>query len=303
MLIKSFNINDIKNSKSNFFLFYGSNEGYKDEVIYEAFIKGFKGEIIKYDQNQILENQENFFEICLNESLFDDQKIIYISRVSAKLFEIISQIICKNIQSKKIIFNSDVLDKKSKIRQLFEKEKNLICVPFYEDNNYSLQKVADDFFKKNHISMSSENINIIIENCSGDRKNLKNEMNKILNYSFTKKKITKEEIHKLTNSYEKESYFELVDSCLSKNKPAVQKIINNTSFNKSDSIIIIRSFLSRIKRLLELKKLFVKIGNIEGTISNFRPQIFWKEKEVVKKQIQAWPLDEVVYLKKLYIWK
>lgn len=105
MIIKSFNINDIKNSKSNFFLFYGSNEGYKDEVIYEAFIKGFKGEIIKYDQNQILENQENFFEICLNESLFDDQKIIYISRVSAKLFEIISQIICKNIQSKKIIFN------------------------------------------------------------------------------------------------------------------------------------------------------------------------------------------------------
>ena len=296
MIIKSFNLNDLKKNSSNFFLFYGVNEGHKEETINDLFLKNFKGEIIRYDENQILENKNIFFEACLNESLFETEKIIIISRVTSKLYEIIKELTTEKLHNKKIIFNSKLLEKKSKIRQLFEVEKNLVCVPFYEDNNYSLHKIANDIFKKNNISISSENVNLIVENCSGDRKNLQNEMNKILNYCFNKNKISRNEILKLINLYEDENYFELIDYCLAKDLNKVRKIINNNSFRKDDTIILIRSFLSRLKRLIELKKLFNQIGDVKETISRFRPPIFWKDKEIVQKQIEIWPTEKVYNL-------
>jgi len=296
MIIKPFNAHDIKKTKSNFFLFYGENEGQKEEIIYNFFVRDFKGEIIKYEEKQILENKEFFFEVCLNESLFEKEKIIQVSRVTSKIYDIIKELFNKKIHNKKIILNSDLLEKKSKIRQLFEVEKNLICIPFYQDNNFSLYKIANEFFKKNKISISSENINLIIEKCSGDRKNLHNEMNKILNYCFNKNKISRNEIIKLINLYENENYFELIDYCLAKDLNKVCKIINNNSFNKNDSIILIRSFLSRLKRLIELKKLFVQIGDTKETINNFRPPVFWKDKEIVQKQMEIWSTEKIYNL-------
>ena len=296
MIIKSFNAHDIKKTQSKLFLFYGENEGQKDEVIHSFFIKDFKGEIIKYEEKQILENKEYFFEVCLNESLFDKEKIILISRVTSKLYDIIKELCNKKIYNKKIVLNSGLLEKKSKIRQLFEIEKSLICIPFYQDNNISLYKIANEFFKKNKISISSENINLIIEKCSGDRKNLQNEMNKILNYCFNKKRIDRNEILKLINLYEDENYFELIDYCLAKDLNKVCKIINNNTFNKDDSIILIRSFLSRLKRLIELKKLFVQTGDVKETINNFRPPVFWKDKEIVQRQMESWSSKNIYML-------
>ena len=294
MIIKSFNLNDLKNTQSNMFLFYGENEGLKDEIIRNCFLNNFNGEIIKYDENQILENRNNFYEVCLNESLFGEKKIILVSRVTSKISDIAIELSEIEIHNKKIIFNSGNLEKKSKLRQFFEKEKKLVCTPFYQDNAASLYKIANDFFKSNKILISSENINLIVESCSGDRKNLNNEMDKILNFSFGRKKINRNEILKLVNLFEDENYFELIDSCLSKNNKKVCKIINNKTFNKNESIILIRTFLSRLKRLIELKKLEIQLGNAKATIDNFKPPIFWKERPIVEKQIEIWS-TEMVY--------
>tara|TARA_B100001029_G_C15025241_1_gene433198 strand:+ start:131 stop:1126 length:996 start_codon:yes stop_codon:yes gene_type:complete len=296
MIIKSFNLNDIKKTNSNFFLFYGENEGQKEEVISDFFLNSFDGELIKYDENQILENTENFFESCLNESLFDKEKIIQVNRVTSKFYEIIKELTNKKIYNKRIILNSNYLEKKSKIRQLFESEKDLICIAFYQDNSLSLYKIANDIFKKNNISISSENINLIIEKCSGDRKNLQNEMNKILNFCFNKDKITRDQILKLINLDENQNIFELIDYCLTKNHIKVIKIINNNSFGKDDSIILIRSFLSRLKRLIELKKQCSQIGNIKETINTFRPPIFWKDKDNIQKQMEIWSVEKIYNL-------
>tara|TARA_B100002051_G_scaffold116450_1_gene110774 strand:- start:3118 stop:4113 length:996 start_codon:yes stop_codon:yes gene_type:complete len=293
MIIKSFQLNDIKKTNSNYFLLYGKNEGQKDEIIKECFFANFKGEIISYDESQILDNKDIFFETCLNESLFEDKKIIHISRVTSKIYEIIKELISKDIANKKIILNSDLLEKRSKLRQLFETEKDLVCVPVYEDNNVSLFKIANEYFKKNNISISSENINLIIENCSGDRRNLKNEMNKIYNFCSNKNKITRGEILKLINSHENNNFFDLVDYCLAKNNKKVVSIINSNIFNKNDSIIIIRSFLSRLKRLIYLKKLFLEIGDIKETVNKFKPAIFWKDKDIAQQQMKNWSYDEV----------
>ena len=293
MIIKSFQLNDIKKTNSNYFLLYGKNEGQKDEIIKECFFANFKGEIISYDESQILDNKDIFFETCMNESLFQDKKIIHISRVTSKIYEIIKELISKDIANKKIILNSDLLEKRSKLRQLFETEKDLVCVPVYEDNNVSLFKIANEYFKKNNISISSENINLIIENCSGDRRNLKNEMNKIYNFCSNKNKITRGEILKLINSHENNNFFDLVDYCLAKNNKKVVSIINSNIFNKNDSIIIIRSFLSRLKRLIYLKKLFLEIGDIKETVNKFKPAIFWKDKDIAQQQMKNWSYDEV----------
>ena len=199
MIIKSFSLNDLKKNESNFFLLYGENEGQKEEVIDDFFLNNFQGEIVKYDENQILENKDIFFEVCLNESLFENKKIILVNRVTSKLYETIKELTSKKIYNKKIIFNSGLLEKKSKIRQLFETDKTLVCIAFYHDKSISLYRIASDIFKKNNISISSENINLIVEKCSGDRKNLKNEINKILNFCFNKNKISQDEIIKLIN--------------------------------------------------------------------------------------------------------
>ena len=296
MIIKSFNLNDLKKSKSNCFLLYGENDGHKEEVISNYFLKDFKGEVVRYDESQILENKNLFLETCFNESLFESSKIILVSRVTSKMYEIIKELTNKKIYNKKIIFISQLLEKRSKIRQLFETEEELVCVAFYQDNNLSLYKIAYNFFKTNNISISSENINLILEKCSGDRKNLQNEMNKILNFSFKKNKITKDEILKLVSSQEGENYFELIDLCLAMNHFKVINIINNNSFNKNDAIILIRSFLSRLKRLVELKKIQNKKGNIKETIDFFKPSIFWKDKEIVQKQMEFWTLERIYIL-------
>ena len=296
MIIKSFNLNDIKKSKSNCFLLYGENDGHKEEAISNYFLKDFNGEVVRYDENQILENKNLFLETCFNESLFESSKIILISRVTSKMYEIIKELTNKKIYNKKIIFISQLLEKRSKIRQLFETEEELVCVAFYQDNISSLYKIAYNFFKTNNISISSENINLILEKCSGDRKNLQNEMNKILNFSFKKNKITKEEILKLVSSQEGENYFELIDLCLAMNHFKVINIINNNSFNKNDAIILIRSFLSRLKRLVELKKIQNKKGNIKETIDFFKPSIFWKDKEIVQRQMEFWTLERIYIL-------
>ena len=296
MIVKSFKLNDLKKTNSNFFLFYGENEGQKDEVIQDCFTNGFTGEIIKYDENQILDNQEVFFETCLNDSLFDNDKIIQVNRVTSKLYEIIKKIVEKEIHNKKIIFKSDKLDKKSKLRNLFEKDNNLVCVAFYQDNNTSLFKIASNFFKKNNILISSENINLVIDKCLGDRKNLQNEMNKILNFSFEKKRISRNELVKLINVYDDENFFVLIDHCLIKNRKKVSSIINSHTFSKSDSIILIRSFLSRLKRLIALKSLQVKTGSIRETVDTFKPSIFWKDKEIVQKQVEIWEVDAILEL-------
>ena len=288
MILKSFNLNQIKNAKSNFFLLYGENEGHKDDLIQDLFLKNFKGETIKYSESQILENKDSFFEICLNESLFANEKIIVINYVTTKLYEILKEITVHEIENKIIILKAGILEKKSRLRQLFEKEKNLVCIAFYQDNHISLYKIANEFFKNQSISISSENINLILEKCSGDRKNLQNELNKILNFCLDKGKITKYEIIKLINFYDDENYFELIDQCLTKNHSKVIKIINNNYFGKNDSIILIRSFLSRLKRIIELKKLMNKVGDIDQSINMFKPPIFWKDKEKIAKQMEIW---------------
>ena len=293
MIIKSFELDKINSIKKNLILIYGLNQGYKNQIIKEIFEKKFEGEILRYDEVEILDNQEEFISSLMNKSLFDNEKLIIISRASDKILNFLDEIMERNIEKIRVIINSNNLEKKSKLRSLFEKEKELICIPFYEDNDKSLNLIAQNFFRKKNIKLSQEIINLLVNRSRGDRGNLINELNKIENLSISKKNIIIDDILKLSNLSENYSVFELAENYLAKNSKQVSKILNENNFANDECILIIRTILNRSKRLLKLKESQKQTGNIDLTISSFKPPIFWKEKEVVKKQIQSWSEDEV----------
>ena len=294
MIIKSFEINKINFDQNKLVLFYGKNEGFKNEAT-NNLIKD-KDEITKYEEKEVLENINDFIENILSKSLFESEKIIIIKRVTDKKLKIIAEIDSKNIEDIKIILNADNLEKKSKLRSLFEKDKKYICVPFYPDTDQTLSKLTYDFLKKKNISISPSNINLIVNKCNGDREILLNELNKIEYFSKNGKKITAENIAKLTNLIENHGISELIDNCLAKNKKKIVNILNENNFNNEDCILITRTFLNKAKKILKLSSEFQNNKNIDLTISSAKPPIFWKDKEITKQQIYKWTPENIKQL-------
>jgi len=293
MIIKSFEVEQIKSINYKSILLYGVNQGLKDELIKSSILKDFSGEILKYDEPEVLDRSEIILESLLNGSLFNEQKLILISRCSNKIHSFIEKFLEKNISQVLVVLNSENLEKKSKLRSLYEKSKDLICVAFYEDNQQSLSIFANRYLQSKNIKLSREILNLIIERSQGDRGNLKNELEKIENLSLTKKNISNEDIINITNLSENYTVFELVDNYLAKNQKKVSKIINENNFINDDSILILRTLLGRSKRLLKLKNMQNVNKSIDDTIAVFRPPIFWKEKDIVKQQMSNWSEEEV----------
>ena len=242
MILKAYELNSTKHI-DKFLLLYGLNEGFKNEIINDLILKDFKGDILKYEEMEAISEKDDFISNLKNGSLFNQRKIIIINRVTDKSYDLIVNLIEISLEDTQVILNSAILDKKSKIRKLFEKDKNLICVPFYEDNNKTLQLVAGNFLNKEKIKISQENINILIEKAKGDRKNLKNELLKLKYFSLTQKNIQTDDIIKLTNLAENYSVFELADNYLSKNVKKVSNILNENNFTNDDCILILRTIL------------------------------------------------------------
>ena len=293
MIIKLFELRKNKKIKTSLNLIYGNNIGQKKQIINDYFISDFEGKVINYDEDYIINNTNDFISNILNQSLFEKEKILIINRATDKILKIILEIMEKDVKEIKIILESGILEKKSKIRGLFEKDKNLTCIPVYEDDNKSLGFIVQDFLKKNNIKFSQEIINVLIDRAKGDREYLKNELLKLESLLITKKNIDIEDIKKLTNLADNYSVFELTDNYLAKNLKKVSHILNENNYNSEDCILILRTILNKSKRLLKLKNQLNKNKNLDSVLSSFRPPIFWKEKEIVKKQMQSRSDDEV----------
>jgi len=296
MIVKAFELSKININNYNLYLLHGKNEGLKKATISEITSSYKNIEIQKFDEKQILENQELFMDEILSSSLFYAEKLVIINQTTDKILKNIEYIYNKKINGLILIINSDFLEKKSKLRNFFEKEKELISVPFYPDTTQTLSFLANKFFKEKKISISQSNINLIINKCNGDREFLENELSKIEFFLYNKKSIETHELSKLINLIENHSISDLLDNCLINNARKVLIILNENNFNNEDCIIIIKTFLAKTKKILKLANNYVKNNNLEMTISESRPPIFWKEKDTVKQQLQKWKPD---MLKKL----
>lgn len=292
MIVKSLDLKkNLKDNKN--FLLYGVNSGLINQTINDVLKPNFSKNIHNYDEQEILSNPDQFKEDILNKSFFENDKLIIINRASDKIKNILEEAIKKQIDDLTIIVKSGILEKKSKLRNFFEKEKNTIAIAFYEDGYRELNSIIQKFFYDKKIKISSQSTNILIERSNGNRINLINELNKISNYLLNKKKIDYEEISKLTNLSENHKISDLTDHALANNKLKTLNIINENNLSSEDYILILKNFLYKIKRLKKLKKNLEENKNLESVISSYKPPIFWKEKDIIKNQLK------IISLKKL----
>jgi len=291
MILKSLNLD--QSIKYNYFLIFGENDGIKDELINLNFLSKFKDNNYRTSEKDLLANIENFFNHIFTKSFFDKEKLIIVTDVSDKIYETIFEIIEKSPPDIKIILIGGLLEKKTKLRKLFEKEKNLVCVPCYKDNLQSISNLIRNFFNQRKITVSQEIINFLINQTNGNRKNLKNELNKIDMFISGKLKINITDIQNLVKSDENYDLNELIESCLSLNKKKALSILNENNFNQEDNIRILKIFLHKLKRLKNLLSQNKNNNNLEITINNYRPPIFWKDKDALKRQLKIYSLIEI----------
>ena len=301
MITKYYDLKKINKNDLDYFLFYGPNIGLIEETINNTLKPIFSSNIYNYDEVEILNNTSNFHADVLNKSFFENDKLIIINRVTDKIYEIIKKIIEDKTEDIKIILKAGNLEKKSKIRNFFEKQKNLIITAFYEDTYQALFQITQNFLRERKINISNEIINLIIERSRNNRINLTNELEKVSLLYFKKNKtVNLKDIQKLTNLVENYNYSEVVDCYLLKNKKKTIYILNENNLSVEDDILILKSFLFKLKRLKSLKKKLEENINIEEVLNTFRPAIFWKEKEIVKQQLKIRNLSNInMLLKKI----
>ena len=296
MIIKYFDLNKNLKKNINFYLLYGLNIGLIEETINKTLKPSLSKNIFNYEESEILTNIEDFEQNIFSKSFFENDKLIIINRASDKILGIIEGIVNKDISETVIILKSSTLEKKSKLRNFFEKDKKTIISAFYEDNYQSLMIIAQNFIKEKKIKISSQNINFIVERSKGNRISLRNELEKIENFSLKKNSIEISDILKLTNLAENYSVSELTDQCLAKNKKKTLNILNENNTSHEDNILILKTFLYKLKRLKKLKINLKDQKNSEAAISSFKPVIFWKDKDLVRQQLKIHSLPDIQFL-------
>ena len=294
MILKTFELNKNNIDKFKFFLLYGENEGLKEEII-NKIKKNQNGKEIKYEEAQILKNKNEFYNEIKNKSLFEEKRIFFLERCTEKISELLIEIF-EVASDDLFIINCSILEKKSKLRNYAEKSSNVVVIPTYKDNSQSLINIARKFFSEEKISISTETLNLLVNRCMGDRGILNKELDKISNYISEKKIISLKEIAVLTNLSENYSASELVDASLTKNYIKVKEILNENIYSQEDTFLILRVFLQKAKKLLSLLEIINSENNVEKAINEYKPPIFWKDKPVLKKQLQLWSFENIINL-------
>jgi len=246
MLIKSYEILKKDLNFLNSFLIYGENTGLKQDIVKSVIElkekKNIKYKQFKFEEEEIIKNQNDFFNLIFSGSLFDKKKVIFINRTTDRLFNLIGEISKKDIKDILIFFKADQLEKKSKIRNLFEKDKNLVCIACYQDNNFDLIKIINDEIKQTKIKLSTESINLLIERASGDRNNLRNEINKLKSFALNKQVISYDQVKELTNMAENYQNDYIVNICLNGDKKKLNKTFRENNFFLEDFFILLIIF-------------------------------------------------------------
>jgi|TARA_B110000438_G_scaffold302745_1_gene361431 DNA polymerase-3 subunit delta len=299
VIIRSYEIERKTTSflKYNFFLLYGENIGLKkdirDKIKIEINKKENNTELLSFDESEIIDNEEIFYNSIYSGSLFSNKKIITVNDGTDKILKYVEDIYKKYPENIILVIFSDILEKKSKMRIFFEKNSKTACVPCYLDSTRDLEIILINELKKNNITASRESINVLVEKSNNDRNNLKNEIEKIKAFAFNKKSLDIEEMKSIVNFSGEYKSDSLINECLSGDITQYKKIIAELYVNTVNHIFLLRILYNKIQKLLDIKKLGNDSKDIDGLINSARPPIFWKDKPVVKKQLSIWGLSDL----------
>jgi len=299
MIVKSFEIQKKLSNflKYNLFLLYGENNGLKkdikDLIKNTLKIKETDIESLSFYESDLINNQENFYSTIYSGSLFGNKKIITINDGTDKIISIINDVLEKYPENILILIFSDQLDKKSKLRSLFETGTKTLCIPCYLDNERDLENIVRTELKKDNIILSRESVNLLIEKSNNDRNNIKNEIEKIRSFALNKKNLDFNEIKSIINFSGEYKSEILVNECLCGNILQYKKILSELYSNTVNQILLLRILANKLQRLLKIKEQQNKYSDLENLLNTSRPPIFWKEKPLVKKQLNIWSLNAV----------
>ena len=299
MILKSYEIQRNRSNflKYNIFLLYGENIGLKKDI--RESIKTVISqqdtniELLSLDETSIINNEEDFYNSIYSGSLFSNKKIITINNGTDKIFKQINYIIDTSLENVFIIIFSDILGKKSKLRNFFEKNLKTLCIPCYLDNDKDLEIIANTELKKNNITLSRESINLLIEKSNNDRSNLKNEIEKIKSFLLNKKKIEIDEIKSIINFSGEYKSDNLINECLCGNILQYKKILSELYMNTINQIFLIRILSNKIQRVQKMKEIETYYNSLDSLLNACKPPIFWKEKSIVKRQLTIWSLNNL----------
>ncbi len=290
MIYKSYLIEqNINLIDKNLFLFYGENLGLQQDLKKKIRNNNKDKLLLNFSQEEILKNEDQFFNEVINISLFEDKKVYFINQANDKILKIIEDIETK-ISKQSIFLFSDILDKRSKLRNYFEKSKNAGIVPCYADNQISIKKIVMDKLKGFN-GLSPENINMIIENCNLDRIKLNNELSKIITY-FDNKNLETEKLIALLNIDINDDFNLLKDEALNGNKLRTNKLIGVSVLEEQKNFYYINLINQRLHKLAEIIVL-AKNNTLEMALDKIKPPIFWKEKANFLYQAKKWNLIKI----------
>jgi len=297
MILKSYiveqNIEILKNYQAT--LIYGQNYGIKDDIKQQLKNKNKNSEIIIFFEEEILKNKNILYKNIVNESLFNSKKIIFIHEASDKIINQICECLETENKEIKIYIFADNLEKKSKLRNLFETNKTLAIFSCYEDNERTLIAYINKELE-GYKGLSGEITNSIISNSNMDRRVIKSELIKIKNL-FLEKKINKEEVLEILNIKNNTSFDEIRDNALNGEKKKINKLLSEINLLNEDTFFYLNNLNYRIMRLQEIIK--ISEGNedkYEKTLNTLKPPIFWKDKPLVAQQLKKWNLESLILL-------
>ena len=285
-------------SKIKSILFYGENIGLKKH--FKKLIKTYNKEvkIITFLQDDILNDENVLFNELNNLSLFEEKKILFIENANDKIFKILEDYLDDNLNFQ-LYFFSDILEKKSKLRNYFEKSKIYGSIPCYADTSITIQRIIQDELK-NFQGLTSVNLNIILESCNNDRIKVYNEINKIITF-FQDKKITTENLSKLVNLPRIDDFNYLRDEAIKGNKAETNRLLNSTIIDQDRGVYYLSLINLRFYKLIDILNIKKRDNNLESVINAIKPPIFWKDKQNIIDQVKMWNIEKIQsVLKKLF---
>ncbi len=289
MIHKSYLIEDnLSILKNNLALFYGENLGLINQFKEKIILTNKRSLFVRFTQDEILKNEDIFFDEIKNISLFDEKKIIFIQDAGDKILKLLEEII-PAVGENKIFLFASLLDKKSKLRSFFEKSKEADIIPCYQDNELSIRKIITNNLK-DFTGVNNQVVNTIIESCNNDRVKLKNEIGKIKTF-FSQKKIILSELNKLLNIRQNDDFNLIKDFALNGNKIKTNALLNNTIIEPEKSIYYLSTINQRLTRLKQVTK--KQNINLETAINDLKPPVFWKDKPNFIEQAKMWNTNKL----------
>ena len=291
MKIKAYELKSlVEKNKYAAYLVYGQNKGLvreKSQIIINYY-KDDQTEIIKFENDELITEPEKLTNEFNTFSLTAEKKILHILNTKDNLTEIITNTITDHDSKNLIVFETNELTPRSKLRKFFEKEKHLGILACYFDTERDVQELIETTFKKENMPINRDIVLLITKHLGNERHIIKSELEKIILYLKDKKEFKAEDILKCLSQNEDYGFDDLNYSISNGNVVKLDKIINQLYLEGINPIALLRSVSKHFQKILFVNQKIDLGMNLSESLSQLKPPIFFLYANQFKEQVKKW---------------